>query len=278
LDRDQKAAAVAELTGELKDAGAIFAVDYRGIGVTEAAELRTRLRDADAVFKVVKNRLAKRAAADAGTGQIDDLLVGPTALTLIKGDAVIAAKAIATFSREHDVLEFKGGFMDGEPLDADTFQAIARLPGVDVLRGQLVGLAASPITGLAAGLNNLLSGLGRQLSQIAEQGLVSGEPPAAEAAEAAEPDTGDETAERDAEPAATPEPSPDDTAAEGEDVGGGVEAEGEASGGGTSEEPEEAPEETDTADADDAPAAEAESDTSEEVEAEGETSEDSKEE
>ncbi len=161
---NKRQAAVAELTEDLKGAEAIFAVDYRGISVTEAAELRGKLREADAVFKVVKNRLAKRATADAGTTELDDLLVGPTALTLIKGDAVIAAKAIADFAKEHEELEYKGGIMDGAALDPEGFQVIARLPGVDVLHGQLVGLAASPLTGLVAGLSNMISGLGRQLA------------------------------------------------------------------------------------------------------------------
>ena len=164
----------------LEGAEAIFAVDYRGISVPQAAELRAKLSEADAVFSVVKNRLAKRAAEKAGTEGLDDLLVGPTALTLIKGDPVTAAKAISTFRREHEILEYKGGIMDGAPLDPDGFAAIARLPGLDVLHGQLVGMTASPLTGLVSGLNNLLAGLGRQLSQMAEQGLVSGEAPPAE--------------------------------------------------------------------------------------------------
>jgi large subunit ribosomal protein L10 len=226
MDRDQKAAAVAELTDDLKGVDAVFAIDYRGISVTGAAELRRSLTEADAVFKVVKNRLAKRAAADAGVEQLDELLVGPTALTLINGDAVIAAKAISDFSREHAVLAYKGGFMDGEPLDADSFTAIARLPGREVLHGQLVGITASPLTGLVSGLSNMLSGLGRQLAQIAEQGLVAGEAPAAEAPEQPE------------EPAAEPE---SEAPAEAEA------AEEEAAAEETSEEPaaeEEAPEET----------------------------------
>jgi large subunit ribosomal protein L10 len=202
MDRAQKEAAVAELTDDLKGADAIFAIDYRGISVTGAAALRRDLTEADAVFKVVKNRLAKRAAEDAGSEGLDELLVGPTALTLINGDAVIAAKAISTFSREHGVLVYKGGWMDGEVLDPEGFAAIARLPGVDVLHGQLVGLAASPLTGLVAGLSNMISGLGRQLAQIAEQGLVSGEPPAAEEAPAEEPH-----AEAEEEPAAEAEPA-----------------------------------------------------------------------
>ena len=206
MNREEKAAAVAELTEDLKGADAIFAVDYRGISVTGAAELRTKLRDADASFKVVKNRLAKRAAADAGAEGIDELLVGPTALTLIKGDAVIAAKAISDFAKEHEVPTYKGGVMDGAPLDADGFKQIARLPGVDVLRGQLVGMAASPLTGLVAGLGNMISGLGRQLAQMAEQGLVAGEAPAEE--EAAPPE--------EAPAAGTDTETPEEVEAEGE--------------------------------------------------------------
>ena len=75
------------------------------------------------------------------------------------------------------MLAYKGGIMDGAALDPDGFQAIAKLPGLDVLHGQLVGLTATPLTGLVAGLGNMISGLGRQLAQIAEQGLVTGEPP-----------------------------------------------------------------------------------------------------
>ena len=147
MNKEEKAAAVEEIAQRLGEAEAIFAVDYRGISVTEAAELRSSLREADATFRVVKNRLAKRAAEQAGTNELQDLLDGPIALTFVKGDAVIAAKAIATFARQHDVLEYRGGIMDGEPLDPDKFGAIARLPGLDVLHGQLVGVTASPLTG-----------------------------------------------------------------------------------------------------------------------------------
>jgi large subunit ribosomal protein L10 len=207
MDRSQKEAAVAELSEGLKGAEAIFAVDYRGISVTDAAELRGKLREADAVFKVVKNRLAKLASADAGTDEIDELLVGPTALTLIHGDAVIAAKAIFDFAKEHDELEYKGGIMDGEALDLEGFQVIARLPGLEILRGQLVGVAASPITGLVRGLGAMVSGLAIALGQIAEQGLVSGEPPAAEEPEAEAQDAGSDPVEPDAPEAGEPEGS-----------------------------------------------------------------------
>jgi len=182
--RDEKATAVAEIGTELEESSAVFAVDYRGISVPQAAELRTKLRESDASFSIVKNRLAKRATEGAGASDLDEHLVGPTALTFVRGDAVTAAKAIADFIKQNGVLTYKGGMMDGAALDPDQFQAIARLPGVDVLRGQLVGLAASPLTGIVRTLNQLIAGMASQLGQIAEQGLVSGEAPATEDAPA----------------------------------------------------------------------------------------------
>jgi large subunit ribosomal protein L10 len=196
MDREQKAAQIEEMKVSLSEAEAIFAIDYRGISVPQAAELRARLRDADATFRIVKNRLAKRAAESAGTEGLDGLLEGPTALTFVKGDPVTAAKAISTFGRENDVLEFKGGFMEGAALDPEQFRAIARLPGLDVLHGQLAGLTASPLTGLVRGLASMLSGLAVALGEIQEKGLVSGEAePQAEDAPAEEAPAEDAPAE-----------------------------------------------------------------------------------
>jgi len=228
LDKEEKAALVDEIADRLGDASAIFAVDYRGISVPQAAELRTQLSEADASFRVVKNRLAKRAVERAGTPELDALLVGPTALTFVKGDAVVAAKAIATFGRENEILEYKGGLMDGAPLDPDQFKAIARLPGLDVLRGQLVGVAASPLTGLTRGLASMLSGLAAALGQIQEQGLVGGEAeaeaPAEEAAGEAPAEAPAEAQEGAGEEAPTDEPSSDAEDEAGEEAGPEAEA------------------------------------------------------
>ena len=152
----------------------------------QAAELRTQLREADATFRVTKNTLTERAADKAGAEGLKEHLEGPTALTLVRGDAAAAAKAIADFNRANGILTFKGGWMNGAPLTADEIIAISRLPSRDVLYGRLVGMVACPLTGLAAGLSNLISGLGRQLAQIAEQGLVGGDAPARAGAAPAE--------------------------------------------------------------------------------------------
>ena len=187
MNREEKSAAIQEIAAEIEASEAIFAVDYRGISVPQAAELRAKLREADASFRIVKNRLTKIAADQVGEERLAALLQGPTALTFVRGDTAQAAKAITTFNKEHEVLTFKGGFMDTTSLDEGAFKSIAKLPGRDVLNGQLAGIVASPITGLVRGLGSMIQGLALQLGQIAEKGLVSGEAPAAEAAPAEEP-------------------------------------------------------------------------------------------
>jgi large subunit ribosomal protein L10 len=174
LNRDQKAAVIDEVAGQIKEADAVFAVDYRGISVPQAAELRTRLRDADASFRIVKNTLTLRAADQAGAEGLKELLEGPTAMTFVRGDAAMAAKALRDFRRATQLLEFKGGWMNGAALTPEEIDSIAQLPSRDVLYGRLVGMVASPLTGLASAMGGLIGGLARQLQQIADQGLVGG--------------------------------------------------------------------------------------------------------
>src|SRR3954454_343282 len=226
MNRDEKAAAIAEIAGEITESQAILAVDPTGLSVSQAAEIRTKLRDADARLRVIKNTLTERAADQAGVDSLKELLVGPTALTFVRGDAAAAAKAISDYAKATDKLPFKGGYMDGAPLTIEEIQAIAKLPSREVLYGQLVGMVASPITGLARGLNALLSGVAIALGQVqakAEAGEIqlgggAGEPaPAAEetAAEGGRPRGGGGRGGEAGAPAEeTPAEPADDTAAE----------------------------------------------------------------
>jgi large subunit ribosomal protein L10 len=219
MNKEQKAAAIEEVAGQIQESEAVFAIDYRGISVPQAAELRTRLTEAGARFRVVKNTLTQRAADEAGAESLKEFLVGPTAFTFVVadgGDVALAAKALATFRRENDVLSFKGGVMNGDPLSAEQLEALSRLPARDVLHGQLVGMIASPITGLVRTLNALISGLAIQLQQIAEQGLVGGDAPAAEeeAAPADEAPTEEPAAEEAPEEEAAAEETPAEEAAD----------------------------------------------------------------
>jgi large subunit ribosomal protein L10 len=198
MNRDQKAAVIDEVAAQIGEAQAIFAVDYRGLTVRQAADLRGRLIEIDANLRVVKNTLTERAADKAGAEVLKQFLEGPTAFTFVKGDPVLAAKALAGFRREAQLPEFKGGWMDGRELSIEDIEALSRLPSLDVMHGQLVGMVASPLVGLVRSLNALLSGIAVALGQIQEQGLVGANAPAEPEAPAAEA----EAEQAEAEPAA----------------------------------------------------------------------------
>jgi len=185
MNRDQKAAAIAEIATHIDESEAIFAVDYRGITVAQVAELRTKLREADATFKVVKNSLTERAADQVGAESLKEYLSGPTALTFVRGDVALAAKVVADYGRATQLLPFKGGLMGGEELAVEQIRSLSRLPSREVLYGQLVGLVASPVSGLVRTLNALLGGLAVALGQV-NQKKESGEIPAGAAPAAAE--------------------------------------------------------------------------------------------
>jgi large subunit ribosomal protein L10 len=197
LNREEKAAVIEDVASQIKEAQAIFAVDYRGLSVKQAADLRGRLIEIDANLRVVKNTLTERAADQVGADVLKQFLNGPTAFTFVQGDPVLAAKAIAGFRREAQLPEFKGGWMDGKELTVADIEALSKLPSLDVMHGQLVGMIASPLSGLVRTLNALLSGIAIALGQIQEQGLVTGtdpepaaeaEAPAAEEPEASAPE------------------------------------------------------------------------------------------
>jgi large subunit ribosomal protein L10 len=205
MNRDQKAAAIAEIADHIRESQAVFAVDYKGISVSQAAELRSKLRESDATFKIVKNSLTERAADDAEADALKALLQGPTALTFVRGDIATAAKALADYGRSTQLLPFKGGLMEGAALDSDEIRSISRLPSREALYGQLVGVVASPVSGLVRTLGALVSGLAVALGQVQEKKrsgeIPAGEPPATATPTAEESAAGEESTE---EPAGEP--------------------------------------------------------------------------
>jgi len=223
MNREEKAAVVDQIAGELGDSDAVFALDYRGITVAQIAELREKLRVSDTKLRVAKNSLSERAADQAGIADLKSLLVGPTALALVKGDAAAAAKVLSDTARVlRGPLTFKGGLMGGALLSAGEIESIARLPSREVLTAQLVGTIASPLSGLARTLNALIQGVAIQLGQIRDQGLVSGTGSADfPAADVSSPDANDSASDASAavestqaDAASAPEASAEPQAAE----------------------------------------------------------------
>jgi large subunit ribosomal protein L10 len=213
MKKEQKAQVVDELAAQLGDAQAVYAVDYRGISVPQAAELRSSLREHDASFRIVKNTLTLRAADKAGVDAIKELVAdGPTALTFVRGDAALAAKALDAFSRRANVLEVKGGILEGRVLAPEEVRRLARLPSREVLTAQFAGIVASPLTGLVRGLGSMVAGLAVALAQVRDKKEAEGPAPSAEAPAPAK----EETPPADEAPAEEAQSAPESTEASGE--------------------------------------------------------------
>jgi large subunit ribosomal protein L10 len=222
MNREEKAAVIDRIADELGSSEAIFALDYRGITVAQIADLREKLRTSDTKLRVAKNSLSERAADQAGVADIKPMLVGPTALALVKGDAAAAAKILSDTARAlRGPLVFKGGMLSGAVLSAADVEAIAKLPSRDVLNAQLVGTVAAPLTGLARTLNALIVGVAIQLGQIRDQGLVSGSDASApaDAAPADDESAAEAPAASEEEPAAEAATETEDDAAPGAESG-----------------------------------------------------------
>lgn len=138
MARPDKEAAVAELTEDFRSASATVLTEYRGLTVTSMKELRRSL-GAETKYSVVKNTLTKIAAKNAGVEISDDLLVGPSAVAFIKGDAIEAAKSLKNFQKENPLLVIKGGIFEGKTVTTAEIMKLADLESREVLLSKLAG-------------------------------------------------------------------------------------------------------------------------------------------
>jgi large subunit ribosomal protein L10 len=144
--RPQKVAIVDEIATKLTAAKAVFVTEYRGLSVGAMATLRGALRDTGAEHKVYKNTLARFASAKAGLDGLQELLVGPTALTFAGDDSVAVAKALRDFARTHPLLILKGGALGPNVLSSADVTALADLPSRDELLARFAGALQAPLT------------------------------------------------------------------------------------------------------------------------------------
>ena len=210
MHREDKERVVAELTEKLKSADTMIIADYRGLTMPQIDALRTKLLEQGARFSVVKNTLTRRAAEEAGADQLLALLEGPTAIAFVEsdGDPVAVAKALADSARETRVLEIRGGVMQGRTISSGDVEELAKLPPLEVLRGQVLGAVIAPLSSLVALVNaplqNLVGLIDARIEQLEAQG--GGAAAATEAeAPASEPEA-EATPEPEAAAESAPEP------------------------------------------------------------------------
>jgi large subunit ribosomal protein L10 len=184
--RPEKVAAVAEIRERLTESDAAVLTEYRGLKVSELAELRGALRPAGTDFKIFKNTLARRAAEEAGLGELVPMLEGPTAIAFVKGDAVIAAKALRDFGRTNAALVVKGGLLGTNVLDAADVTALADVAPRDVLLARLAGGFQAPMVKAAGLFQAFTRNMAYGIKALIDQRIEAGEalPPAEPAAEA----------------------------------------------------------------------------------------------
>ncbi|HZP72678.1 MAG TPA: 50S ribosomal protein L10 [Gaiellaceae bacterium] len=161
MQKTDKERVVAELTEKLRSAETMIVADYRGLTMPQIDGLRSRLIENGARLTVVKNTLTRRAAEAAGADALLALLEGPSAIAFVEadGDAVAVAKALANSARDTKVLEIRGGVMQGRVISGSDVEELAKLPPLDVLRGQVIGAVIAPLSSLVALVNAPLQNL-----------------------------------------------------------------------------------------------------------------------
>jgi large subunit ribosomal protein L10 len=189
MHREEKERAVAELTEKLRGADTLIVADYRGLTMPQIDALRSRLLEHGARFSVVKNTLTRRAAEAAGADQLLALLEGPSAIAFVEsdGDPAAVAKALADSARDTKVLEIRGGIMQGRTISSADVEELAKLPSLEVLRGQVLGAVIAPLTSLLALVNaplqNLVGLIDARVEQLQAEGgaeVAAAEPEAAD--------------------------------------------------------------------------------------------------
>ncbi|MFW6030407.1 MAG: 50S ribosomal protein L10 [Halanaerobiales bacterium] len=169
MARPEKEAAVAELAENFTNAKSMVITDYLGLNVDEMTELRSQLREAGVEYKVVKNTLAKIAAEKAEVNDVDEYIVGPTAIAFGLEDVVSPAKVLVDFAKDHNNLEIKAGTLNGGIISKEKVESLADIPSREQLLAKAFAGMKAPISGLVNVLQGNVRGLVQVLNQIRDQ-------------------------------------------------------------------------------------------------------------
>lgn len=146
---EQKKQLVTEIADKLRDSQSTIFVDYRGLDVAEVTELRKQLRDANVEFRVYKNTMTRRAAEELELTDLNEHLVGPTAIAFSNEDVVAPAKILNNFAKNHEALEIKTGVIEGGVVSVDKIKELADLPNREGLLSMLLSVLQAPMRNMA---------------------------------------------------------------------------------------------------------------------------------
>ncbi|ANX00048.1 50S ribosomal protein L10 [Thermoclostridium stercorarium subsp. thermolacticum DSM 2910] len=163
-----KKAKVKELSEKMKAAKSFILADYRGLTVEQDTKMRREMRAAGVEYTVIKNSIIRFAAQENGY-DLNQYLVGPTALAISLNDPVAPSKLLTKFAKEFEKLEIKAGVVEGKIVDINGIKAIASLPSKEELVAKVVGGLSGPLYGIVNVLNANIRGLVVALNAIAEK-------------------------------------------------------------------------------------------------------------
>ena len=153
---ENKKAIVDALSEKIQNSTSAVFVDYKGITVAQDTALRNQFREANVEYAVVKNTLTRFAANKAGYNQFDELLNGTTSLATTTGDPIAPARIVCEFAKKNkNVLNIKGGFVEGTVMTVDQLKGFGELPGKEALIAQVLGTFLAPISSLAFVLDQI---------------------------------------------------------------------------------------------------------------------------
>lgn len=168
LNRNEKAAVIEEVSGQLADAQSIVVAEYRGIDVGSITVLRKTAREQDVYLRVLKNTLVRRSVTDTPFEGISEQLTGPL-LYAISKDPVAAAKVLSDFAKTNDKIVLKAGALPGSVLDAEGVKALAKMPSREELLAKLLGTMQAPVAKFVRTLNEVPSKFVRGLAAVRDQ-------------------------------------------------------------------------------------------------------------
>lgn len=168
LNRQEKAAIIEEITGQLAGAQAVVVAEYRGLSVESVTQLRKEARAAGVYLRVLKNTLAKRAIAGTAFEGLSDKMAGPL-IYGISPDPVAAAKVLVNFAKTNDKLVLTGGALPGQVMGVDGVKALATMPSREELLSKLLGTMQAPIATFVRTLNEVPTKFVRGVAAVRDQ-------------------------------------------------------------------------------------------------------------
>ena len=139
MERAQKEQVLGEIKEQWKNVSSIVVANYAGITVPVVTTMRDDFRKAGCHYRVLKNSLVKIAVKGSRLEPITQLMVGTTAVIWTTGEAPQPPAQLALkWAKDEPKFTIKGGFYEGQVLDAKGVEMLAKMPGKAEIRASML--------------------------------------------------------------------------------------------------------------------------------------------